>query len=486
MDASILGKRRRESQPPQSDLNDERDYTPQPELEDESTDIKLAILSSLHPSRAQADLLEILLSCDGSVEATNKSLSTNRSVSPPSKRRLTAPGLQSALPFKSENGSPSKLANHNLTRKGKTLHLYTPEDIARNTPCSIIHNFLPAHLANALLGELLAEVPTFESIQFKIFDNVVKSPHTACFYVDSLAEVQRQRSEYYYNGNDLGDIRQILPVMRQVSDLVRDAVNKEIETRILDFYPEGKKLKYQSPNTWQPNAAFVNCYDGGAQHVGYHSDQLSYLGPRAIIGSISLGVAREFRVRKIVPKDDPNQNETDKADNMSAADLSGQIAIHLPHNSLLVMHAEMQEEWKHSIAPALNITPHPLAGNKRINITYRWYREDFRPKNTPKCKCHVPCVLKVVQKQKATRGRYMWMCQVGNKPEGGLGCGFFEWAKFTDDGAPLGWKAGEHEAADAVEGLRKDMAVEAERPAIPAGEETRGSDELSTSAADAG
>jgi hypothetical protein len=130
-----------------------------------------------------------------------------------------------------------------------------------------------------------------------------------------------------------------------------------------------------------------------------------------------------------VPKEEDDKGE--------AADASGQISIHLPHNSLLVMHAEMQEEWKHSIAPATSIDPHPVAGNKRINITYRWYRESFHPKFTPKCKCGVPTVLKTVQKQKANRGRYMWMCQVGAQVGGGNGCGFFVWAEFTDDGEPI-------------------------------------------------
>src|ERR1700753_3009906 len=121
--------------------------------------------------------------------------------------------------------------------------------------------------------------------------------------------------------------------------------------------------------------------------VGYHTDQLTYLGPRAVIGSISLGVAREFRVRKIVARDgDQDLSDTSKRSNepkRDRADLEGQISIHLPHNSLLVMHAEMQEEWKHSIAPAQVIDPHPIAGNKRINITYRCYKEHLNPKYTP-------------------------------------------------------------------------------------------------------
>lgn len=169
--------------------------------------------------------------------------------------------------------------------------------------------------------------------------------------------------------------------MIAVSNTVKAAVNDEIVKRINSHYPRGKKLKHQSPEEWLPNAAFVNCYAGGAESVGYHSDQLTYLGPRAVIGSLSLGVSREFRVRKIVAKDDEEDSEEKaKQKNTAHGDAQGQIAIHLPHNSLLVMHAEMQEEWKHSIHPAPAIDPHPISGNRRINITYRMYRHWFHPK----------------------------------------------------------------------------------------------------------
>ena len=190
--------------------------------------------------------------------------------------------------------------------------------------------------------------------------------------------------------------------MRLVSEIVQAAVNEEIAERIKQFSPNGKKLKYQSPNEWKPNAAFVNLYSGPQECVGFHSDQLTYLGPRAVIGSLSLGVAREFRVRKIVARDDDQR-----------ADAEGQVSIHLPHNSLLIMHAEMQEEWKHSIHPSKAIDPHPVAGNKRINVTYRYYRESFHPKYTPKCNCGIATVLRCVQRKKENRGRYMWMCHAG-------------------------------------------------------------------------
>ncbi|KAF2739573.1 putative CUE domain protein [Polyplosphaeria fusca] len=218
--------------------------------------------------------------------------------------------------------------------------------------------------------------------------------------------------------------------MRKASVPVEEAVNREITRRIRDFYPGGRKLKYQSPKPWEPNTSFVNCYDGPKENVGYHSDQLTYLGPRAVIGSLSLGVAREFRVRKILAEDDEHRK-----DDGSLADAQGQISIHLPHNSLLIMHAEMQEEWKHSIAPALAIDPHPLAGNRRLNITYRCYKANLHPNFTPKCECGVPTVLRCATRRKESRGRYMWMCHTNYVP-GEKGCGYFQWAEFDDDGDP--------------------------------------------------
>ena len=409
--------------------------------EDDSTDLKLAVLASRFPDVDQTALFDLLITAHGSVDNVINLLSDQPPTSPTPPRKGTSRviGCQTSLSQYSIQ-DPLKLSKRlrPLTRKGQTLHLYSPTDIAAHTPCSIIHNFLPPSVADALLRELLLEVPTFGKQTFKLFDNVVSSPHTASFYVDSLEEAQRQETEYLYNGSYLSDIRQITPKMREVKTAVQEAINTEIETRIRDFYPEGKKLKHQSPDAWIPNAAFVNCYAGGAESVGYHSDQLTYLGPRAVIGSLSLGVAREFRVRKIIPQQDTTADDDDNNNNdndNNRADLAGQIAIHLPHNSLLTMHAEMQESYKHAIAPSPAIDPHPIAGNKRINITYRHYRDDFHPKYTPRCKCGVATVLKCVQRKKESQGRYMWMCHVGNTP-GKEGCGYFQWAEFDGDGRP--------------------------------------------------
>lgn len=55
--------------------------------------------------------------------------------------------------------------------------------------------------------------------------------------------------------------------MREVSQPVKAAVNEEVARRIQQHYPDGKKLKYQSPNEWIPNAAFANHYSGGSESV---------------------------------------------------------------------------------------------------------------------------------------------------------------------------------------------------------------------------
>ncbi|KAJ5458571.1 hypothetical protein N7475_009959 [Penicillium sp. IBT 31633x] len=470
MDAFISRKR-----PRPSDTNEEpRSHRSNGEPSDppeDSTDIKLAILLSLFPAIVQDELLEILVSCEGSVEKASEALSAKVSATctPASKRRApvgSSLGLQTSLSSHvfttSEDGSMKPIHETRKNKmlpppkKGKTLHLYSPEDIAAYTPCTIIHNFLPAKEANGLLLELLDESKHFTRNDFQIFNRTVQSPHTHAVYVSTPEEHRQQTSEYTYGGTYQSNVRQATSKLRSVSRQVQNVVNDEINKRIRDVYPNGKKLQYQSPKPWRPNAAFVNCYDGPTESVGYHSDELTYIGPHPVIGSLSLGVAREFRVRRIVARDDDEIPEDTKDDNRRSsasspprnqtasaarADAEGQISIHLPHNSLLVMHAEMQEEWKHSIAPAQTVSPHPISGNRRINVTYRWYRDTLHPRFTPRCKCGEHTILRCVQRKQDTRGRYMWMCYAGFAP-GKEGCSFFQWAEFDDDGDPVWSKIG--------------------------------------------
>ncbi|KKK20819.1 hypothetical protein P175DRAFT_0150140 [Aspergillus ochraceoroseus IBT 24754] len=462
-----LSRKRPRSQPASIADDDDGD-------DDTSTDIKLAQLVSLFVEIPQDILLDILVSSGGSVQAAISTLTTQQHDGITRTGKRSASTIQTSLsahilrsPKDPESSTPKKKEKEKTTRppppliqKGKTLHLFAPEDIASHTPCTIIHNFLPAHEANALLLELLDESPHFSRYRFQLFDRTVQSPHSTSVYVSTPHDYNSHAQDYTYGGTYRSNVREATPHLRAVSARVQQAVNEHIQARIRDVYPDGKKLKYQSPRAWVPNAAFVNCYDGPAESVGYHSDELTYLGPRPVIGSLSLGVQREFRVRRIVPReedpgveggdagagagddDDDDDREEATAGGGSAAEMrghsQGQISIALPHNSLLIMHADMQEEWKHAIVPAQTITPHSLAGNRRINVTYRWYRDSLHPRNIPRCRCGAHAILKCPQRKRDTRGRYMWTCFMGHVP-GKKGCGFFQWAEFDDDGEPL-WK----------------------------------------------
>ncbi|KAJ5491377.1 hypothetical protein N7539_002944 [Penicillium diatomitis] len=476
MDSFVVKKKRRRSTSPAEDHKVRRtevlDTSPVPDtIGDDSTDIKIAILLSLFPELNQEHLLDLLVSCDGSVDTVSELLasgisthtrrgSTRRATNASSLGAQTS--LSSHLVHKASDGSIAPFKDgpaHRKalrTRKGQTLHLYSPDDVATYTPCTIIHNFLPPKQANALLAELLQESKYFSRYEFQLFNRTVKSPHTGSLYVSTPEEYRQHATEYRHGGTYQSNIRQATPELRAVSCKVQNAVNEAIRNRIRDFYPNGQKLKYQSPKEWKPNAAFVNCYDGPAENVGFHSDDLTYLGPRATIGSLSLGVEREFRVRRILPRDEEDENDDSAKQAViqgngnlpaknasqrqgpltSRADAQGQISIHLPHNSLLVMHAEMQEEWKHAITPAQTVSPHPIAGNRRINVTYRWFRDTLHPRSTPRCDCGEPTILRCAQRKQETRGRYMWMCQAGSTP-GKESCSFFQWAEFDDDGDPV-------------------------------------------------
>lgn len=195
MEAWLKGKKRK-SETISADIQDDQN---------ESTDVKLALLASLFPNVSQEALLECLLEHDGSVDAASASLNSDSSMQARKPRTRAVIGSQTSLKFFSTDQSlieqnPSPKKTKLLSKKGTTLHLYDPEDVAQNTPCSIVHNFLPQDVANDLLKEMLEESKTFEKSTFKLFDNVVQSPHSSTFYVETDKEISMQKHEYFYNG----------------------------------------------------------------------------------------------------------------------------------------------------------------------------------------------------------------------------------------------------------------------------------------------
>lgn len=102
------------------------------------------------------------------------------------------------------------------------------------------------------------------------------------------------------------------------------------------------------------------------------------------------------------------------------------------------MHAPCQEKFKHSVPPQPTIDifkpqfpREPGASiepsNCRINITFRFYRPDFRPPSIPRCDCGVPTILRPDMKNtiNGETDQYWWTCYAGAQNEG-KGCKFWK------------------------------------------------------------
>lgn len=190
---------------------------------------------------------------------------------------------------------------------------------------------------------------------------MVESPHKTSYFAerdDDMEEV----AGWTYNGKKQDPPRRFLPEMEEAKLVVRRIVNqlrKERDMYVRFFFTTGtldflnqmfaKRLTiewnlslpnlsirenrhcpthshpYEVQGDWNCNVAAVNHYAHSKESVGFHADKLTYLGPRPTIGSLTLGVTRFFRIRKVIP-------------DAKHPDTAGQlISIALPHNSLCIM-----------------------------------------------------------------------------------------------------------------------------------------------------
>lgn len=283
-----------------------------------------------------------------------------------------------------------------------------------------------------------------------------------------------------YNGKPTAPPKTFLPEMEEACRIVEKTVNEEISKRA--------RFSLEWPademNPWRANVAASNCYTGSKEGVGFHSDQLTYLGPYPTIASLSLGgwpisvsrrmpssmdggfagTTRVFRLREVVPDAEKDERKAQT------------FNMHLPHNSLVIMHAGCQEwfvfvdvlasrtaderyrvySFKHTIPPQSAIDAFkppfpppddfqeeaPSPYTSRVNITFRFYRPDFRPDSIPKCHCGVPTILRPAMKKRGPPSsvekhqynpgkgspetiRYHWMCYAGAQKEG-QSCNFYQ------------------------------------------------------------
>ncbi|KAF9102373.1 hypothetical protein BGX29_004687 [Mortierella sp. GBA35] len=270
----------------------------------------------------------------------------------------------------------------------KPLILYNPEDVAKHCPCTLIFNVLDKDLASRLLTVMLEDSETWNRNRWWLFERMVESPHKTSYFAERNDDME-EVAGWTYNGKKQDPPRRFLPEMEEAKLVVRRVVNELRKQRTI--HP------YEVQGDWDCNVAAVNHYAHSKESVGFHAD----------------------KIRKVVP-------------DARHPDTAGQtISIALPHNSLCIMWPPMQEEWKHEVPPQPTVTPHPISGTARINITYRLRREGFSPQDTPVCKCGVAMVLRCVFKNKANYGRYFYMCYAAGSKMGQT-CGEFLWVDMEE------------------------------------------------------
>lgn len=434
----------------------------------------------------------------------DKPLKRVRSAQSPRKGEETLPSDESVVVNESSpNASPRKqvtkeefmAAFHRPTNskvkpphmKKVPLTLATPELIKRHTPCTMHLSILPPELACRLFYVMLDLSRDWQRNKWYLFDRLVESPHRTSFFVrQALLDSEKSASNdkemeeagnYWYNGRRTGPSPPFPDVMEEACQYIEQVVNAELRKR--PRYPLEWGGEYD-PNSdesssekvlWRANVAASNCYEGAQESVGFHTDALTYLGPYPTIASLSLGTTRTFRLREVVPSDEKEERS------------ARTFNIPLPHNSLTIMHASCQEMFKHSIPPQRVIDlfhpPYPppshlcslrgksdgppetveacqgdtnleddserFSSNARINITFRFFRPDYRPSTTPKCKCGLPCILRPDMKNRyslpttansaAAKGdhgtrsdgvvKYWWACNSGAQTET-KGCGMWQ------------------------------------------------------------
>lgn len=106
-----------------------------------------------------------------------------------------------------------------------------------------------------------------------------------------------------------------------------------------------EKIFQEFQREFKFNSVFCNLYENGGNYIGWHSDDEKGLGE--IIASISLGAARDFKLRRNSDKKTWTYN--------------------LKNGDLLVMYGDCQKRFKHSLPKRKKIC------EPRINLTYRWF-----------------------------------------------------------------------------------------------------------------
>lgn len=364
-------------------------------------DKKIQLLQLYYPSYSASVLTEILRGCHGDVAQARLLID--------GPAKLTAP-VQRTLPVKRKDEfepQPQKRARPGFgagTTARASITLNTPEDVAQHLGrYALLHpNFFPKELADGLLDELAASKEKFHHRQFYLFGtlcqlNVLVAP---------FAIRDSERPPLVYDGLAVGGSAGAHEYSRRF-----ELAAKKLEHWINDtVIPQTPRLPFQRKDKWKAEFCVANMYEKLSNHLDWHSDRLSSIGPHNFIALVLLGLTRVFKLR--------------------STHTAGPVyLVPLPHNSVFLMRPGCQEEYKHTLGAMTKLVlVHPVVGTLRFSLTFRHYPSDFI-RNLPKCRCGIPMLLRRAFKSKDTRGMYFWLCEnvYQNKD-----CGAFEWANFDN------------------------------------------------------
>jgi len=196
--------------------------------------------------------------------------------------------------------------------------LFTEDTILFDLPDAELHyrpQFFPKPTADRLLQELMEKIEwTQNKIRFYGKESLV--PRLEAWYGD-------HGKSYAYSGIQMNP----KPWTKELVE-IKEAIEKEASVPF--------------------NSVLINYYRDGKDRVAWHSDDEKELGQNPIIGSVSLGAERKFKLRHKKYKENGLKTE-----------------IMLQHGSFLLMKGPTQHHWMHEIPR----TAKPIG--PRINLTFR-------------------------------------------------------------------------------------------------------------------
>lgn len=350
------------------------------------TEYKVKQLKESFPEADEDALFEVLLSCEGSMKAAENVLLESFPHGP--ERKRYRPG-ERQLNIKRLLGvtDDSALISRNTTGANRPVYLYTKEDLEQTVPYATIHhNFLPPDIADDILRHTMNDKHGFSKAEFYLFGKKCVSNHESKLYASG------QMDGIYYNGK-LGHWDPDHSIYTEAMKIAKNLIEKKVN----ELNSQRERLPFEPVCSWKGDMAVCNRFFAKSNDLDWHSDRLTYIGPHCTIASLTLGATREFRIRK------GYHDDTD-------AKFNTIYAVPIPHNTLLLMHAGFQEEFRHCVSSTTEIIPHPISGPLRINLTYRHYLGSYK-ENLPLCdKCGHQMDLRRSYKSPEVRGRYIWRC----------------------------------------------------------------------------